>query len=106
MYLEKANFINSDSSWISYHLGACYRKLGEIQKATGILKPLSEKGEYKGWTELELAWCYALIDEKEEAQKYLKEADSYISGEIINSPELKKDFDTIKALISNTSYLA
>ena len=62
------------SEWISYSLGSCYRKLGEISKAIEILKVSAEKGEYRGWTELELAWCYALIDEKEKAQEYLKEA--------------------------------
>ena len=72
------------------------------QKKTEAL----EKGEYKGWVEFELAWCYALIDEKEKAREYLKEADSYIGGEIVSSFELKKDFETIKKLIANTSYLA
>ena len=105
-HFEKAKFINPDSEWISYHLGSCYRKLGEVSKAIEILKVSAEKGEYRGWTELELAWCYALIDEKEKAQEYLKEADLYIGGEILNSPELKKDVETIKQLISTTSYLA
>lgn len=105
-YFEKAKFINPDSEWISYHLGSCYRKLGEISKAIDILTVSKEKGEYRGWTELELAWCYALIDEKEKAQEYLKEADSYIGGEILNSPELKKDVETIKQLISMTTYVS
>lgn len=55
---------------------------------------------------MELAWCYALIDEKEKAQEYLKEADLYIGGEILNSPELKKDVETIKQLISMTTYVS
>ena len=105
-YFEKAKFINPDSEWISYHLGCCYRKLGEVQKAIEILTVIKEKGEFRGWTELELAWCYALIDEKEKAREYLKEADSYIGGEIANSPELKKDFETVKQLISMTTYLS
>lgn len=105
-YFEKAKFINPDSEWISYHLGSCYRKLGDISKAIDILKVSAEKGEYRGWTELELAWCYALIDEKEKAQEYLKEADSYIGGEILNSPELKKNVETIKQLISMTTYVS
>ena len=57
-------------------------------------------------SELELAWCYALIDEKEKAREYLKGADSYIGGEIANSPELKKDFETVRQLLSTTSYLS
>ena len=105
-YFEKAKFINPDSEWISYHLGCCYRKLGEVQKAIEVLTVIKEKGEFRGWTELELAWCYALIDEKEKAREYLKEADSYIGGEIANSPELKKDFETVKQLISMTTYLS
>ena len=105
-YFEKAKFINPDSEWISFHLGSCYRKLGEIPKAIEILKPSAEKGEYRGWTELELAWCYALIDEKEKAQEYLKEADLYIGGEILSSLELKKDVETIKQLISMTTYIS
>ena len=105
-YFEKAKFINPDSEWISYHLGCCYRKLGEVQKAIEILTIIKENGEFRGWTELELAWCYALIDEKEKAREYLKEADSYIGGEITNSPELKKDFETVRQLISMTTYLS
>ena len=38
--------------------------------------------------------------------EYLKEADSYIGGEIVSSFQLKKDFETIKKRIANTSYLA
>lgn len=105
-YFEKAKFINSEDTWILYHLGSCYRKTGDIEKALNVLNISLEKGEYKGWVELELAWCYALIDEKEKAEEYLKEADSYIGGEIVSSFELKKDFETIKKLISSTSYLA
>ena len=81
------------------------QKIGRNQKAIDILKVSKEKGEFRGWTELELAWCYALIDERK-AREYLKEADSYIGGEIANSSELKKDFESIKQLISATSYLA
>lgn len=105
-YFEKARFIDSEDEWIAYNLGVVYKKVGEIQKAIDILNIVLESGEYKGWTELELAWCYALIDEKEKAQEYLKEADSYIGGEIANSPELKKDFETVKQLLSATSYLS
>ena len=105
-YFEKARFIDSEDEWIAYNLGVVYKKVGEIQKAIDILNIVLESGEYKGWTELELAWCYALIDEKEKAREYLKEADSYIGGEIANSPELKKDFETVKQLLSATSYLS
>ena len=103
-YFEKARFIDSEDEWIAYNLGVVYKKVGEIQKAIDILNIVLESGEYKGWTELELAWCYALIDEKEKAREYLKEADSYIGGEIANSSELKKDFETVKQLLSATSY--
>ena len=105
-YFEKARFIDSEDEWIAYNLGVVYKKVGEIQKAIDILNIVLESGEYKGWTELELAWCYALIDEKEKAREYLKEADSYIGGEIANSSELKKDFETVKQLLSATSYLS
>ena len=105
-YFEKARFIDSEDEWIAYNLGVVYKKVGEIQKAIDILNIVLESGEYKGWTELELAWCYALIDEKEKAREYLKEADSYIGGEIANSSELKKDFETVKQLLSTISYLA
>lgn len=105
-YFEKARFINSEDTWVLYHLGACYRKTGDIEKALEILNISLEKGEYKGWVELELAWCYALIDEKEKALEFLKEADSYIGSEIVSSSELKKDFETIKKLISTATYFA
>ena len=105
-YFEKARFIDSEDEWIAYNLGVVYKKVGEIQKAIDILNIVLESREYKGWTELELAWCYALIDEKEKAREYLKGADSYIGGEIANSPELKKDFETVRQLLSTTSYLS
>ncbi|NME35170.1 MULTISPECIES: tetratricopeptide repeat protein [Fusobacterium] len=105
-YFEKARFIEPDDEWILYNLGATYRKYGEISKAIELLNIVLEMGEFKGWTELELAWCYALIDEKEKAQKYLEEVDSYIGGEIAKSLEIKKEYDTVKQLISNNIYLS
>ena len=105
-YFEKARFVNSENDWTAYHLGKLYRKAGEIEKAINLQESFLERTHFKGWVELELAWCYALIDEKEKASEYLKEADSYIGGEIANSSELKKEFDQIKQLLSTAAYLS
>ena len=104
-YFEKARFINPENDWTAYHLGKLYRKIGNIQKALELQESFLDRTQFRGWVEFELAWCYALIDEKEKAKEYLKEADLYIGKEIVSSIELRKDYETIKKLISSTNYL-
>lgn len=93
LHFEKVRFIDPNDMWILYHLGIALRKAGEIQKAIEVLESSLEKTKYRGWVELELAWCYALIEDREKAQKYLDEAESYIGGEKENSLDVKKDFE-------------
>ena len=99
-YFDKDIFIKPEDSWLSYQLGSLYRKTGEIPKAIEILEiKMSLKAG-------ELAWCYALIDEKEKAKKYLDEADSFIGMEKEKVPEIKKDFDNIKQLLQSMILLS
>ncbi len=105
-YFEKARFISPDDKWLTYNLGVAYRKAGEITKAIDTLNISLERGDYRGWVELELAWCYALIDEKERAQNFLDIANSFIGAEKEKAPDVKKDFEIINQLIQSMKYLA
>lgn len=103
---EKARTLLPYDSWILYHLGVNLRKAGKLTKALEILLDSKESNEYRGWIELELAWCYALIDEKEEAKKYLEEADKYIGSDRVTSSELEEEFLNIQNLIESSTYFA
>ena len=87
-------------------MGAVYRKAGEITKAIEILEKSVENTPFRGWVELELAICYALIEEKEKAQEYLDKAELYIGVERENYPDVKKDFEMVNQLLKATSYLS
>lgn len=65
-------------------VGRVYRSLGRIDEAIEIQKELeqefTDKGlEQDGYVYEELAECYLIKDEKEEAQKYFKLAYEYLS---------------------------
>lgn len=106
LHFEKVRFIDPNDMWILYYLGIALRKAGEIQKAIEVLESSLEKTKYRGWVELELACCYALIEDREKAQKYLDEAESYIGGEKENSLDVKKDFEMVKQLLQPLNYLS
>ena len=105
-YFEKARVSDMSNQWINYNLAAMYRETGEIEKALNLLEVVIESGQFKGWTDLELAWCYALIDEKEKAKVYLDETRKYIGREIESDPDVKKDFESVRKLISSTVYFS
>ncbi len=56
------------------YLEKAYRKINKIEKAADILESILEQTEYKGYVELELAVCYALLNDKEKADFYLNDA--------------------------------
>ena len=60
--------------------------------------------DYKGFGDLQLAWCYALIDEKEKAKKYFENVDKYLASSLEKDEELKKDYNIVKELINSNIY--
>ena len=105
-HLKKADELLPYDSWTNYHLAINLRKVGNIQEALDILNKSYEFTEYQGWIDLQLAWCYALLDEKDKANEYLGNVDKFLSAELEQDETLKKDYDTIKKLLSSYSYLA
>lgn len=93
-------------SWILYHLGKSLRMIGEIPEAIEVLQKEIEVSQFKGWGDLELAWCYALVDEKEKAEESLKNVEEYLSSQFTNDESLRQDYNTVKELLSFSTYLA
>ena len=60
--------------------------------------------DYKGFGDLQLAWCYALIDEKEKAKEYFENVDKYLVSSLEKDKELKKDYNIVKELINSNIY--
>lgn len=93
-------------SWILYHLGKNLRLLGEIHEAIEVLQQEIEISQFKGWGDLELAWAYALIDEKEKAEAALKNVEEYLSSQFETDEDLKQEYNSVKELLSMPVYLA
>lgn len=54
-----------------------------------------EISQFKGWGDLELAWCYALIDEKEKAEEYLNNVEEYLSSQFQTDVQLQADYQEV-----------
>ena len=65
----------------------------------------TEKVDYKKEGDLQLAWCYALIDEKEKAKEYFENVDKDLGSSLEKDEELKKDYNTVNELINSTTYI-
>lgn len=95
---KKALTYNKYDSWILYHLGICLRKVGSFIEAIKYMKKASEKGELNGWVDLELAWNFAEIGEKEAAKGYLANVEKYLN---INDEGVSRDYKIVKAQIES-----
>lgn len=73
-YLYQAESLGRSDSWIYITIGYVLMQLDNIEKAADILESILEQTEYKGYVELELAVCYALLNDKEKADFYLNDA--------------------------------
>ena len=102
---KKARELGANDSWLLYQLGLALKEYGNIEEAINIFKEEIEITDYKGFGDLQLAWCYALIDEKEKAKEYFKNVDKYLSSSLKNDEELRKDYNTVKELINSTTYI-
>ena len=63
-YLYQAESLGRSDSWIYITIGYVLMQLDNIEKAADILESILEQTEYKGYVELELAVCYALLNDK------------------------------------------
>ena len=102
---KKARELGANDSWLLYQLGLALKEYANIEEAINIFKEEIEITDYKGFGDLQLAWCYALIDEKEKAKEYFKNVDKYLSSSLKNDEELRKDYNTVKELINSTTYI-
>ena len=101
---KKARELGANDSWLLYQLGLALKEYGNIEEAINIFKEEIEITDYKGFGDLQLAWCYALIDEKEKAREYFKNVDEYLASFLEKDEELKKDYNTVKELINSNIY--
>ena len=101
---KKARELGTNDSWLLYQLGLALKEYGNIEEAINIFKEEIEITDYKGFGDLQLAWCYALIDEKEKAREYFKNVDEYLASFLEKDEELKKDYNTVKELINSNIY--
>ena len=104
LYFKKARELGENNSWLLYQLGLALKEYGNIEEAIDIFKEEIEITDYKGFGDLQLAWCYALIDEKEKAKEYFKNVDKYLSSSLENDEKLKKDYNTVNELINSDIY--
>jgi len=103
-YFKKARGFGEDNSWLLYQLGLALKETGNIEEAINVFKEEIEITDYQGFGDLQLAWCYALIDEKETAKEYFKNVDKYLSSSLENDEKLKKDYNTVNELINSDIY--
>ena len=103
-YFKKARELGENNSWLLYQLGLALKEYGNIEEAIDIFKEEIEITDYKGFGDLQLAWCYALIDEKEKAKEYFENVDKYLGSSLEKDEELKKDYNTVNELINSDIY--
>ena len=101
LYLEKAHNINQNDDWTAYHLGRAYRKTNNIDKAVFILESILEKTEYKGYVELELAVCCALLNNKDKADYFFNNAKLLVDDE-----SLLLEAEQIVQMMNNPKYFS
>ena len=101
---KKARELGANDSWLLYQLGLALKEYGNIEEAINIFKEEIEITNYKGFGDLQLAWCYALIDEKEKAKEYFENVDKYLSSSLEKDEDLKKDYNTVNELINSNIY--
>lgn len=104
LYFKKARELGENNSWLLYQLGIALKEYGNIEEAINIFKEEIEITDYKGFGDLQLAWCYALIDEKEKAKEYFKNVDEYLASSLDKDEELKRDYKTVNELINSDIY--
>ena len=102
---KKVREMGETNSWLLYQLGLALKEYGNIEEAIETFKEELEITDYKGFGDLQLAWCYALIDEKEKAKEYFENVDKYLGSSLKNDEELRKDYNTVKELINSTTYI-
>ena len=103
-YFKKARGFGEDNSWLLYQLGLALKETGNIEEAINVFKEEIEITDYQGFGDLQLAWCYALIDKKEKAKEYFKNVDKYLSSSLENDEKLKKDYNIVNELINSDIY--
>lgn len=116
-YYLKALEEASDNSLLISQIGVTYGALGDLEEGIKFLKrayemgrddvwlnsdkymkKASEKGELNGWVDLELAWNFAEIGEKEAAKGYLANVEKYLN---INDEGVSRDYKIVKAQIES-----
>ena len=105
---RKANSLNKDG-WYLYYIGICLRRLERYEEAIEILLEsrqisLDEEDVVDG-EDLELAFCYIGIGDKEKAEEYLKSARESIEEQGTLNDDMQEEINKIeKGILSITRF--
>ncbi|MDR1835284.1 MAG: tetratricopeptide repeat protein [Fusobacteriaceae bacterium] len=70
---KRALALSPGDPWSNYNLGVALRNHKDYEEAVALYLEMTRKGEYPGWTQLQLARIYALLGMEEGARDYLQQ---------------------------------
>ena len=106
-FLSKAYELGERNRWIHMELGECLTRLGRYEEAVEKLlesRRLSlEEGDGVDLEDIELAYCYAVLGDKEKAEKHMQLAIDALGIYAESEEFLKKKFTEIREMINSIS---
>jgi len=106
-FLSKAYELGERNRWIHMELGECLTRLGRYEEAVEKLlesRRLSlEEGDRVDLEDIELAYCYAVLGDKEKAEKHMQLAIDALGVYAESEEYLKKRFTEIREMINSIS---
>ena len=106
-FLSKAYELGERNRWIHMELGECLTRLGRYEEAVEKLlesRRLSlEEGDGVDLEDIELAYCYAVLGDKEKAEKHMQLAIDALGVYAESEEYLKKRFTEIREMINSIS---
>ncbi len=104
-FLSKAYELGERNRWIHMELGECLTRLGRYEEAVEKLlesRRLSlEEGDGVDLEDIELAYCYAVLGDKEKAEKHMQLAIDALGVYAESEEYLKKRFTEIREMINS-----
>ena len=106
-FLSKAYELGERNRWIHMELGECLTRLGRYEEAIKkLLKSRElyiEEGKLPYSEDLELAFCYAALKDKEKAEEHMKLSLDALGAYAESEEYLKKRFTEIREMINSIS---
>jgi len=106
-FLSKAYELGERNRWIHMELGECLTRLGRYEEAVEkLLKSRElyiEEGKLPYSEDLELAYCYAALKDKNRAEEHMKLSLDALGAYAESEEYLKKRFTEIREMINSIS---